>query len=187
MLPASTRSHIGRSERIDMIRKLFFVVLLATVLPAAAFAQSSTPSSGGPVATAWGPRVGFGINPDQLMGGAQLELGGIAPDVTIIPNVEIGLGDHVTTLNLSGDVHYHFRVQSSAWRPYVGAGLTFIHASIDTPPGFVGDASSTDLGATLIGGAIVPTRSGSRFFTELHLGLGDVHDFKIMAGWNFAM
>jgi len=166
-----------------MTRKLFFAVLLAAVLPGAAFAQTS--STGGPVATAWGPRVGFGISPDQLMFGAQLELGGMAPDLTIIPNVEIGLGDNVTTLNLSGDVHYHFNVQTSAWRPYIGAGLTFIHASFDLPPGF--DDSTTDLGATLIGGAIVPTQSGSRFFTELHLGLGDVHDFKIMAGWNFKM
>jgi hypothetical protein len=166
-----------------MTRKLFFAVLLAAVLPGAAFAQ--TPGSGGPVATAWGPRVGFGFSPDQLMFGAQLELGGIAPDVTIIPNVEIGVGDNVTTLNLSGDVHYHFNVQTSAWRPYIGAGLTFIHASVDAPPGF--DGSSTDLGATIIGGAIVPTRSGSRFFTELHLGLGDVHDFKLIAGWNFKM
>jgi len=167
-----------------MTRKLLLAVLVVAALPVAAFAQSSG-STGGPVATAWGPRIGFGGSPDQLLLGAQLELGEMAPDLTIIPNVEIGVGDNVTTLSLSGDVHYHFRVQSSAWRPYVGAGLTFIHASIDAPPGF--DDSSTDLGATLIGGAIVPTRSGSRFFTELHLGLGDVHDFKLMAGWNFAM
>lgn len=184
MLAASTRSQFGRSERIDMTRKLFFAVLLAAVLPGAALAQNSS-SSGGPVATAWGPRIGFGSGPDQLLFGAQLELGGIAPDLTIVPNVDIGLGDNVTTFSLSGDVHWHFRVQSSAWRPYVGAGLTFIHASFDAPPGF--DDSSTDLGATLIGGAIVPTQSGSRFFTEPHLGLGDVHDFKLMAGWNFAM
>ena len=167
-----------------MTRKLFFAILLAAVLPGAAFAQN-TPSSGGPVATAWGPRIGFGSNPDQLLFGAQLELGGIAPDVTIIPNVDIGVGDNVTTLSLSGDVHYHFHVQSSAWRPYVGAGLTFIHASFDAPPGF--DDSTTDLGATIIGGAIVPTQSGSRFFTELHLGLGDMHDIKLMAGWNFRL
>jgi len=167
-----------------MTRKLFFAILFAAVLPGAAFAQSSGGS--GPVATAWGPRFGFGSNPDQVLLGAQLELGELAPDFTLIPNFEVGLGDHVTTLSLSGDVHYHFRVQSSAWRPYVGAGLTFIHASLDDAP-FGVDASSTDLGATIIGGAIVPTRSGSRFFTELHLGIGDVHDLKLMAGWNFKL
>lgn len=166
-----------------MTRKLFFAVLLAAVLPGAAFAQAS--HTGGPVATAWGPRIGFGSSPDQLLVGAQLELGEMAPDLTIIPNAEIGVGDNVTTLSLSGDVHYHFNVRTSAWRPYIGAGLTFIHASFDAPPGF--DDSTTDLGATIIGGAIVPTQSGSRFFTELHLGLGDVHDFKLMAGWNFKL
>ncbi len=167
-----------------MTRKLLLAVLLAAVLPAAALAQSSQ-TTGGPVATAWGPRVGFGSGPDQLLFGAQLELGEIAPELTIIPNVDIGIGDHVTTFSVSGDVHYHFHVQNTPWRPYVGAGLTFIHSSFDVPAGF--NDSSTDLGATLIGGAIVPTRSGSRFFTELHLGLGDVHDFKLMAGWNFKL
>jgi len=167
-----------------MTRKLLLAALLAAVLPAAALAQTSQ-STGGPVATAWGPRIGFASGPDQLLMGAQLELGEIAPDVTIIPNVEIGVGDHTTTFSISGDAHYHFRVQNSPWRPYVGAGLTFIHYSFDVPPGF--DDSETDLGASLIGGAIVPTRSGSRFFTELHLGLGDIHDFKLMVGWNFKM
>ena len=166
-----------------MTRKLLRAVLVVAALPAAAFAQSR---GTGPVATAWGPRVGFSSGPDQVLFGAQLDLGELAPDFTLTPNFEVGVGDHVTTLSLSGDVHYHFRVQNSPWRPYVGAGLTFIHSSFDNVvPGF--NDSSTDLGATIIGGAIVPTQSGSRFFVEGHLGLGDVHDLKLLIGWNFKL
>lgn len=165
-----------------MTRKLILAVLLLLTLPTLALAQNS--GGTGPVATAWGPRFGFGADPDQFLVGAQLDLGNLAPDLTLTPNAELGFGDNVTTFSISGDLHYHIRVQNSPWRPYVGGGLTFIHSSIDVGPS---NDSTTDLGASLLAGAIVPTRSGSRFFTELKLGLGDVHSFKLLAGWNFKL
>lgn len=167
-----------------MTRKLLLAALLITALPAAALAQGSDRGTG-PVATAWGPRFGFASSPDQFLVGAQLDLGNLAPDLTLTPNLEIGLGDHATTLSLSGDLHYHFRVKNSPWRPYVGGGITFTHVSYDLPPGF--DDSDTFVGASLLAGAIVPTQSGSRFFSEIKLGLGDVQDFKLLVGWNFAL
>lgn len=165
-----------------MLRKILMVGLVAAGLPAAAFAQSS--SGTGPVVTAWGPRLGFSSGPDQFVFGGQLDLGNLAPDLTLTPNVEIGLGDNATTFALNGDLHYHFRVQNSPWRPYVGGGIGFTHISIDTP---FGDVSDTDVGASILGGAIVPTQSGSRFFVEGKLGLGDIADFKLLIGWNFKL
>ena len=166
-----------------MIRKILIAALVVSALPALAIAQDDTRGTG-PVATAWGPRVGFSSDPDQLLFGGQLDLGNLAPDLTLTPNAEIGFGDDATTFALSGDLHYHFRLQGSPWRPYVGGGITFIHISVDTP---VGDVSDTEVGASILGGAIVPTQSGSRFFVEGKFGLGDVQDFKLLVGWNFAL
>ena len=157
---------------------LLFAGALVALLPACAFAQ-------GKIATAIGPRIGVSSSPDQLVLGGQLDLGELAPDLTFAPNLELGFGDNVTTVQLNGDFHYHFLIHNSPWRPYVGAGIGIAFFNFDLGP--FGDASETDVGANIIGGAIVPTRSGSRFFTELKLGLGDIPDFKLLVGWNFAL
>jgi len=130
-----------------------------------------------------GPRVGASINPDQLVFGGQLIIGEIAPDLTFDPNLEFGFGDHATVIAANFDAHYHFVISGSSWRPYAGAGLGINFIEIDR--GFGNDASDTEVGLNLIGGAGVPTSSGNRFFGELKLGLGDIPDLKIMVGWNF--
>jgi hypothetical protein len=166
-----------------MLRKWIFVCALAALVPAAAHAQ-------GTLTTAVGPRLGFSSGPsslDQIVVGGQVELGEIAPDLTLTPNLELGFGDDFTIIQLNGDVHYHFTVSGSAWRPYVGGGLGLAFISFDAPPGFNGDDSSTEAGLNIIGGAIVPTQSGSRFFTELKLGIGDIPDLKVLVGWTFGL
>ena len=165
-----------------MLRKLFVALVFASLLPALALAQSNGGTA--PVATAWGPRFGFSSGPDQIVFGGQLDLGNLTPDLTLTPNVDIGLGDNFTTFSLNGDLHYHFRVKNSPWRPYVGGALGITHSSFDS--GLI-NSSATDIGAAVVGGAIVPTQSGSRFFLEGRLGLGDIADFKILAGWNFKL
>lgn len=167
-----------------MVKRLWITLLFVAALPAAALAQSS--SGTGPVATAWGPRLGFGSGPDQFLFGGQLDLGNLAPDLTLTPNVDIGIGDHATTIALNGDLHYHFRVQNSPWRPYLGGGLAFTHINYDSGPGY-GGYSDTNVGLAIIGGAIVPTQTGSRFFVEGKLGIDNVQDFKLLIGWNFRL
>ena len=163
------------------MKKFVLVCFAIALVPAAALAQSG---GTGPVATAWGPRLGFSSGPDQFVVGAQLDFGEVAPDFTITPNVELGVGDNTTSFAINGDMHYHFRIQNSLWRPYVGGGIGITHFSVDTPRG---DFSDTDVGAAAIVGAIVPTQSGSRFFVEGKIGLGDIADFKMLVGWNFRL
>lgn len=163
-----------------MLRKWIFVCALVALLPAAAHAQ-------GRLTNAIGPRIGASIEPDQIVIGGQLDLGELAPDLTFTPNLELGFGDDITTIQLNGDLHYHFLVSGSAWRPYVGGGLGVAFYSIDLPPGFQGDDSQTEVGLNILGGAIVPTQGGSRFFTELKLGIADLPDLKILVGWNFGL
>ena len=167
-----------------MVKKLIALCVLALAIPVVALAQSSS-GSGGPILTAGGPRIGFSSGPDQVLFGGQLDLGNIAPDLTLNPNGEIGFGDDATTISLCGDLHYHFQLNDSPWRPYVGAGIGFTHISVDLGP--FGDASDSFVGMNIIGGAIVPTQSGSRFFAEMKLGIGDIPDFKLLIGWNFRM
>jgi hypothetical protein len=159
-------------------RLLCAAAFLALMVPATGHAEA--------VASSFGPRVGLSVNPDQIVLGGQMVVGELAPDITFSPNVEFGFGDHVTVIALNLDGQYHFRIQNSAWRPYLGFGLGVNFWEFDAPPGFR-DNSDTEVGGNLIVGAGVPTRSNNRFFTEARFGLGDIPDLKIMVGWLFAM
>jgi hypothetical protein len=162
-----------------MLKRLLLFGLLALILaPGAAHAQSP--------ATAFGPRVGLSIDPDQLVLGAQMMIGDLAPDVTLNPSLEFGFGDDMTVIAMNIDGEYHFRIQGSSWRPYVGFGIGINFIEFDLPEP-LDDRSDTEVGANLIVGAGVPTRSNNRFFTEMRFGIGDIPELKIMAGWLFPL
>ena len=158
-----------------MLKKLVFACALALV-PASALAQEV-------VATGIGPRVGFSTGPEQLVFGGHIVIGEVAPDITFDPSLEVGIGDDRTIITVNLDMHYHFRTDTR-WRPSVGAGASINQINYDEDR-FGNRDSDTEVDGGVILGAGVPTRSGNRFFTELKLGLGDVHDLKFMVGWNF--
>src|SRR5262245_20513573 len=144
-----------------MLKRLLLVGALGALLAAPAQAQTMI---GG-----IGPRVGFSVDPDQIVFGGQAIIGEIAPQMTFDPSLEFGFGDHVTVIAANFDLHYHFDISGSAWRPYAGAGVGLNFVSIDLGP--FRDASDTEVGGNLVAGAGVPTKSGNRFFGELKLGL----------------
>ena len=161
-----------------MLKRLVVSCALGALLPLAAHAQ-------GPMESSFGLRAGFSTDPDQLVLGGQMSIGEVAPNLTFDPNIEIGFGDNVTVLAFNLDMHYHFALYNSSWRPYLGAGAGINHFQVDAPP-FVSDDSFTKVAGSFILGAGVPTRSGNRFFTEMKVGLGDwASDFKVLVGWNF--
>jgi hypothetical protein len=162
-----------------MHQRLGLPALLVLGLLCAASAHAGTAVVGG-----LGPRVGFSTDPDQIVFGGQLIIGEIAPSLTFDPDVEFGFGDDVTVVALNLDLHYHFAIQGSSWRPYVGAGAGINFIEVDVPPPFE-DVSDTEVGGNLIIGAGVPTTAGNRFFGEMKLGLGDIPDLKLLVGWNF--
>lgn len=159
-----------------MLKRLLLVCALGATTAATAQAQA--------VVGGAGPRVGFSTGPDQIVFGGQLIIGEIAPQLTFDPSLEFGFGDNLTLISTNLDLHYHFVVQGSTWRPYAGGGVAIHFVQFDNPAPF-GDNSETDIGGSLIVGAGVPTQAGNRFFSELKLGLGDTPDLKIMVGWNF--
>jgi hypothetical protein len=139
-----------------------------------------------PVVGGGGFRAGFSVDPEQLVLGGQLIIGEIAPDMTFDPNLELGFGDGYTIIAANMDLHYHFTIDGSRWRPYVGGGIGINFIEFDRGPG-VGDNSNTEVGGNFIIGAGVPTASNNRFFTELKFGLGDIPALKALAGINFKM
>ncbi len=138
-------------------------------------------------AASFGPRFGFSADPDQVVVGGQMMFPEVAENLSFDPSLELGFGDDLTILSLNFDLHYHFDISGSNWRPYAGGGATisFISFDDDDFPGNGDDDSETEAGGGLVVGASVPTRGGDRFFGELKIGLGDVPDFKMMVGWNF--
>jgi hypothetical protein len=175
-----------------MLKRLIVMSAIVALLPGVALAAThkkskshrSSSRSAGPTVTWWGPRLGVSSSPDQFVIGGQLDFREIAPGLSFSPNLEFGMGDNVTWTAVNGDLKHHFVVQGATWRPYLGGGLSVNFWNYSS--GF-GDASGTEAGANLIFGAVVPTRSGSRFFTEARVGIGDIPDLKLMAGWNFRM
>jgi len=127
----------------------------------------------------WGVRAGGSSNPDQFYGGVHWDLGEFARNVRFRPNFEIGVGDHVTTLQGNAEVHYVFsKVQ--VWKPYVGGSAGFIYADPDH-----GD-SETDLSVMGVGGVETKLKSATSFFIEGKVGLtNDDPDFKLGVGWTW--
>ena len=162
-----------------MFKRLVVLCALGALLPLAAHAQ-------GPVVNTFGLRAGFSTSPDQLVLGGQMSIADVAPNLSFDPNVELGFGDNATIVAFNLDMHYHFDVTGTTWRPYVGAGAGINLIQLDLPPGLP-DNSFTRVAGAFILGAGVPTQSGSRFFSELKVGLGDssTPDLKMLVGWNF--
>ncbi len=162
-----------------MFKRLVVLCALGALLPLAAHAQ-------GPVVSSFGLRAGFSTSPDQLLLGGQMSVGEVAPNLTFDPNIDLGFGDNATIIAFNLDMHYHFDITGSTWRPYLGAGAGINLIQLDLPPG-VADDSFTRVSGSFILGAGVPTQSGNRFFSELKVGLGDssTADLKMLVGWNF--
>ena len=132
-----------------------------------------------------GPRLGASIDPDQFVIGGQMHFGPVADNLFVSPNVEIGFGDDITTIQLNADLHYVF-TPNNQLHPYVGGGIGFAFYEFDSDGQGNGDDSETEVGANLVGGLrFMSSGRTSHFFTELRLGLGDVPDLKLIGGWNF--
>ena len=181
-----------------MLKRLVVSCAIAALLPGVALAAThkkahkssshhSHSTRSGPMVTWWGPRLGLSSSPDQFVVGGQLDFREFTPGLSISPNLEFGVGDNATWTALNADLKHHFVVQGASWRPYLGGGLSVNFWNYNSPTQGVPDGSGTQMGANLIAGAVVPTRTGSRFFTEARIGIGDIPNLKVMAGWNFRM
>ena len=128
-----------------------------------------------------GPRLGLTINPDQFHFGGHIDFGDLAENLMMLPNVEIGVGDNLTTVAPSFELDYRFRSDWGAWTPYLGGGIGPVFYS------YKNGGSSSDMGLYMqfgIGKGSSGSESG-HFFIEGKLGLIDAPDFKATVGWTF--
>lgn len=134
-----------------------------------------------------GPRLGLTINPDQFHFGGHIDFGDLAENLMILPNLEIGIGDHVTTVAPTFELDYRFRPDWGVWTPYLGGGIGPIFYSWKNDWNDRHNSSSTELGLYIqagIGKGSSRSESG-HFFLEGKLGLADAPDAKFTVGWTF--
>lgn len=155
-----------------------FATLLLSILPAAA----------GMGLRGWGPRVGLAADPDQLIVGFHWDVGDVASHLRLVPNVQLGIGDDATVLEGTVPIHYVFGKTGSGFAPYVGGGLAVAWIDFDEEDGPGNDEfddSDVEIGAKATGGLEWGLGGNKKFFLELNLGIGDLHDFQAVAGWTF--
>ena len=128
-----------------------------------------------------GPRLGFTLNPDQFHFGGHIDFGDLSENLMILPNIEIGIGNDLTTVAPSFELDYRFRSEWGAWTPYLGGGVGPVFYSHKN------GGSHSDLGLYAqfgIGKGSYGSQTG-HFFIEGKLGLVDAPDFKATVGWTF--
>jgi opacity protein-like surface antigen len=140
----------------------------------------------------WGPRIGISDDPDQVVVGAHFDLGEFAQHVRFQPSVDFGFGDDITTFTGNAMVGYYFPVKGQV-TPYAGGQVTAAVFHHDEWNGedhhndeWAGeDDTNTEIGGAIVGGIEARLKGGTRFLVELQIGLGDVPDVKLLAGWTF--
>jgi hypothetical protein len=120
-----------------------------------------------------GVRAGASIDPDQFYFGGHVETEPLVENVYFRPNVEIGVGDNVTTLAFNFELAYKFPT-TQQWRPYAIAGPALVIYD-------VGSDTSSHGGFNL---GVGFEHSGG-LFAEVKAGLIDSPNFKVGIGFRF--
>ena len=140
------------------------LVAIGLVTPSTAAAQSG----GG------GIRAGVSGDPDQFYFGAHFDTGYLVERLSFRPNVEVGVGDDVTTVAANFEFVYWFPLKRQPWSIYTGGGPALNvydgDGDTDTEPGF----------NLLVG---IAHRRG--LFAEFKLGLIDSPEIKFGIGYSF--
>ena len=133
----------------------------------------------------WGPRIGAGDDPDQILIGIHQDLGEFVENLRFQPSLDLGIGDDHTVVSGVLPVHYRFPSRSgSSATAYVGGGLLLAWIDRD-PPGRGGGDSDFEIAPILTGGVEWRVRRTADALLELQLPGGDVHDAKLLVGWIF--
>jgi hypothetical protein len=145
-----------------IVVSLSLVVLAAAVWPTVASAQDL------------GVRAGASVDPDQFYFGGHYESRPLVEQLYFRPNVELGVGDDVTTLGLNFEFVYKLPINGGPWHLYAGGGPAVNFYSFD-------DDSSTEGGLNVVFGA----EAAQGVFFELKLGALDSPDLKFGVGYTW--
>lgn len=138
-------------------------VAMATILSASAASAQGI-----------GVRAGASADPDQFYFGGHFETGELAEHVHFRPNLELGVGNDVTTVAANLELVYKAPLRRHPWSIYGGGGPAIIFYDFERN-------SETEGGFNLLGG--FEHRDG--LFFEFKFGLIDSPDFKVGIGYSF--
>ena len=109
-----------------------------------------------------------------------MDLGDLAPNLMMSPNIEIGVGDNLTVTTVMMDFNYRFLKDWGSWNPYLGGGIGPVFYSAKH------GGSDTELGLTAQGGIARRMVSHAGYmFLEFKIGMVESPDFKLTVGWMF--
>jgi hypothetical protein len=154
---------------------LLFVILLGLGGSDALAQDNQAPSGLG-----FGVRGGFGLDPDQFVLGAQFTVGTQAFSIArIVPSVDVGFGDNVTTFAFNGDLLFRFILEGTSFGLYGGGGPTLAYWDVKNA------GSAWELGLSLTVGAQVPIFKKNATNIEGRFGIGDIPDFRLLFAFIF--
>lgn len=131
----------------------------------------------------WGPRLGAGDDPDQIVVGIHQDFGEIVENLRFQPSFDVGLGDDHTVVSGVLPVHYRFPGGEIA-TPYLGGGLLLAWIDRDLP-GRRGDDSEFEIAPVFVAGVEWHAQRTADVLLELQLPGGDAHDARLFFGWIF--
>ena len=163
------------------------IAAAAAVAPAIA-ADAQAGAGAGVGFRGWGPRFGASADADQVLVGAQFDLGEFTTNLRWQPSFELGFGDDKYSFYGNFMVAYYFPVKAAV-TPYAGAQVTLWLFDQDGSnnngnDGF-DDGFNVEVGLYAVGGIETKFKSGNRFLAELQVGIGDVPDVRVLVGWTF--
>lgn len=135
-----------------------------------------------------GPRVGYDLEVEELHIGAEarFDIGGLDLPIKAKPSIDYYFVDNLTLLTFDANAIYEFDLEGGTIEPYAGAGLGISYWSFDDDAfgGIDVDASDTNVGLNLLGGAVFGGGS-LRPFAEARFNTDDL--FTLTGGLLFAV
>ena len=148
------------------LRNIFPALVLALLVSAALAAPAS--------AQGLGVRAGASVDPDQFYFGGHYESRPLVEQLHFKPNVELGVGDDITTLGINFEFVYKIPIDGSPWNLYAGGGPAVNFYSFN-------DNNETEGGLNVLVGA----ETSQGVFFELKLGALDSPDLKVGVGYTW--
>jgi len=144
----------------------------------ASFALVLCVAAGAAAQTHGGIRASISGDPNQFYFGGHIETNPIVEHLTFRPNVEVGLGNNFTSVDMNFEFAYWIPLRRRIWSAYFGGGPAAIIVSSGAhKPGE--DSSRVGGGFNVLLG--VQHRRG--LFTELKVGVVDSPSVKFTVGY----
>ena len=144
--------------------------LSAVLITAGAYGQGRGHSGLG-----FGLRGGFGVNPDQVIVGAQFSLGRTLQFFRVVPSVDAGFGESLTTIAINADFLLRLIIEDASFGFYAGAGPTALYWDPRVGEG------QWEIGLTLVAGTQIPLSRRFATNVEARFGaVGDMPDFRLL-------